>query len=48
MINVVFVLLAKRAFSDDIKGVNSKDFSLAQLACSKSPFFQKTNVAYNI
>ena len=37
MMNVVFALLAKGAFSDAIEGVNSKKFSLAPLKCSKSP-----------
>ena len=37
MMNVVFALLAKGAFSDVIESVHSKKFSLALLACSRSP-----------
>ena len=35
MMSVMFVLLAKRAFSDAIEGVNSIKFSFAPLVCSK-------------
>ena len=34
MTNVIVALLAERAFSDVKEGVDSKDFSLAPLACS--------------
>ena len=42
--NVVFILLAKGAFSDVVEGVSSKILSLAPLACSKSPAFRMNNV----
>jgi len=32
VINIIFALLAKRAFSDVTEGMNSKSFSLAPLA----------------
>ena len=35
--SVLLVLLAKRAFCDDIEGVNSKHVLLAPLACSNLP-----------
>ena len=38
MMNVVFALLAKRAFSNILEGVNSRN-SLALLACSEPAFF---------
>ena len=44
MMNVMFVLLAKGVLSNVMEGVNSKNFSLARLACSKPPFFHKFNV----
>ena len=45
MMNVVFSLLAKGAYSDVIGGVNSKTFSLAPLAFSRSPpSFHKNSV----
>ena len=50
MINVVFVMLTKEAFSDVIQGVNSKHFLLAPLSCS-TPSFCWNNyrlIAYNI
>ena len=39
MMNVMFALLARRAFSDVLMGVNSKNFSFASLACSKPALF---------
>ena len=39
MVNVMCVLLAKRAFSNNPEGVNSKKFSLAPLACLILSFF---------
>ena len=45
MMNVAFALLAKGASPDVIEGVNSKNFALAQLACSRSPLsFRKNSV----
>ena len=35
--NIMFVLLAKRAFSDVTESVNSKNFLLAPLATSTPP-----------
>ena len=35
MMNVVFALLAKRAFSDVIEGMHSRNFSLAPLVYSR-------------
>ena len=39
MMNVFFVIIAKRVISDVLGGLNSKCFSLAPLASSKLPFF---------
>ena len=33
--NVMFALLAKRAFSDVLEGLSSKNFSFAPLSCSR-------------
>ena len=44
MMNVISGLLAKGALSNFIEGVNSKNFSLAPLACSKPRSFHKYNV----
>ena len=45
MMNVVFALLAKGAFSNVTEGVNSKQVLLAPLACSRSPpSFHKNSV----
>ena len=39
MMNVLVVLLAKRALFYVVESLNSKVFSLAPLACSKLPVF---------
>ena len=44
MMNVMFLLLAKRTFPDVVEDVNSKNFSLAPIACSKLPSFYVNNV----
>ena len=47
MMNVIFTLLANRAFSSGIEGVNSKKVSLASLALLK-PLFFRMNTAINL
>ena len=47
MMNVVFVLLAKRAFSDIMEGVNSNDFSFVcslRLLVQNQAVFSLNNV----
>ena len=46
MMNVMFVLLAKRAFSDVIEDVYSENISLAPLSCSKSIAFCLNSAIY--
>ena len=46
MMNVMFALIAKRAFSDVPQGMSSKTFLLAPLACSRPPFVKR--LAYKI
>ena len=41
--SIMFVLLAKRAFSDVLEGVHSKSFSLPPLACVGHAFFYVNN-----
>ena len=43
IMNIMVVLLAKKAFYYDIEGVNSKNVLLALLACSGSPSFYMKN-----
>ena len=43
MMNLMFVLLAKRAFPDIVEGVSSNHFWLAPFACSKSATFYINN-----
>ena len=46
MMNVVFTLRAKGAFSDFKEGVNSNSLSLSPLACSRfPPSFHKNTVS---
>ena len=44
MMNIVFVLLSKGAFTDVKEGANSKKFSLAPFACSRPPSFHTNDV----
>ena len=46
MMNVIFVLIAKRVFSDVLDGVNSTKCSLALLGCSNPLFFSMKKVLY--
>ena len=48
MINVMFLLLAKGAFSNVIEGVNSKNFSLAPLVCARRSSFHVNNVIHSL
>ena len=41
MMNVIFVLFARRAFSDVTEGVDSINFSLPLLAWSRPPSFRR-------
>ena len=43
MNNIMSTLLAKRAFSDILEGMNSNNCLLAPLVCSKPPFFCVNN-----
>ena len=48
MVNVMFILLTKRAFPNIIEGVNSKPCLLAPLEWIHPPFFCITYTTYNI
>ena len=43
MMNIMFLLCAKRVFFDIIEGVNSKNCLLALLMCSGAATFLKNN-----